>query len=115
MVIEVLVITREPLQNVPTVNTSIIAHPVAVDATASYRIVDPSILNDPVQLSALIRDDDSLKSSQGPQIWLVVLISIFACGLGAGVLVVMFMRRDRAPVLTQRFGYDWSRVRINFV
>jgi len=115
MVIEVLIITREPLQNVPTVNTSIIEHPVAVDATASYRIVDPSILNNPVQLSALIRDDDSLKSSQGPQIWLVVLISIFACGLGAGVLVVMFMRRDRAPVLTQRFGYDWSRVRINFV
>ena len=115
MVIEVLVLTKEPLQNVPVVNASIIEHPVAVDATATYRVVDQSILSDPVQLSALIRSSDTSTSAPAPQIWLVVLISVLVCGLGAGVLVVMFMRRDRTPVLTQRFGYDWSRVRIHFV
>jgi hypothetical protein len=53
--------------------------------------------------------------SSEPQIWLVLLIAVLTCGAGAGVLVAMFLRRDRAPVLTQRFGYDWSRIRINFV
>ena len=113
MVIEVLVLTAEPLQYSPVVNASLIHKPAAI--TATYRVVDQSILDDPTQLSAMIRSSESMMPSSEPQIWLVLLIAVLTCGAGAGVLVAMFLRRDRAPVLAQRFGYDWSRIRINFV
>jgi len=115
MVLEILIITQQPLQTQPTVNISVL--PVSVSTTGSYQVVDYAMLSNSVQLSSFIKESDQTAPPEDPQPWAIVA-GLTISGLIVIATVIYALTRPRQVVLPAKkveSEFDWSGVRIKYV
>jgi hypothetical protein len=112
MVLEIIIISQEPLQNQPIVNMSI--PPVSVSTTSSYQVTDSAMLSNTVLLSSFIKDLDHTPPSENQAPW-AVIIGLLIAGLALIALIVLILTRPRPISKQVASEFDWSGVRIKYV
>ena len=114
MVLEIVIITQEPLLNQPIVNISI--NPASVSTTASYQVVNSAMLSNTQQLSSFIKaSSNQITPSEYQPPWVaIVVLVIVGLALIAG-LIFIFTRPKPVVAVEMKSEFDWSGVRLKYV
>ena len=115
MVLEIIIISQQPLQTQPVVSISI--QPVSVSTTGSYQVVDYAMLSNSVQLSSFIKASDQTAPSEDSQPWAAVVV-LAIVGLILIATIVYALTRPKQVAVTLKeveSQFDWSGVRIKYV